>query len=192
MPRQLGKLSITSENDHLAFLKFLASQQWSSRTTTSSLQNTPSIWSSTWKHLNSLASLASDMFSILETNLDSVQLPHFYFDGFHGWFHSQRFLPLQKPCIMKLPLAGVLRNQVDSVISKAEGECSKKRFLVFDQSGDQTNLVLTSDIKKSFGSQKRPNIKEDLQRSKKDLASCQEMMGISEPYWQSDEKQEDT
>ncbi|CAA7021790.1 unnamed protein product [Microthlaspi erraticum] len=134
----------------------------------------------------------TDMFSTLGSNPDSVQLPHSYFDGSHGWFHSQQFLPLQKPCILKMPpLAGFLRNQVDSVISKAEGECSKKRFLVFDQSGDQTNLVLTSDILKSFGSLKQHNIKEDLQRSKQDLAIFQEMMGISEPYWHS-EKQEDT
>uniref|UniRef100_A0A1J3HH12 BHLH domain-containing protein n=1 Tax=Noccaea caerulescens TaxID=107243 RepID=A0A1J3HH12_NOCCA len=162
------------------------------------------LWFPPTQRLNSLASLAldpnlmsktwvgtTDMFSTLGSNQDSVQLLHSYFDGSHGWFHSQRFLPLQKPCIMKMPLAGFLRNQVDSVISKAEGECNQKRFLVFDQSGDQTNLVLTSDIKKSFGSLKQPNMKEDLQRSKKDLAICQEMMRISEPDWQS-EKQEDT
>ncbi|EOA14718.1 hypothetical protein CARUB_v10028005mg [Capsella rubella] len=128
----------------------------------------------------------TDMFSTRGSYHVSTQS---YFDGSCGWVNGsshlqQQFLPLQKPCMMKkMPL------KADGAISKAEGQCSQKRFLVFDQSGDRTTLLLTSDILKSFETLKPsacPDMKEELKRSNKDLFVCQGMQGNSEPDLKED------
>ncbi|KAG7537327.1 Myc-type basic helix-loop-helix (bHLH) domain [Arabidopsis suecica] len=126
-----------------------------------------------------------DMFSTCGSYPVSTQS---YFDGSYGWVHGQshlqqQFLPPLKKCMKQVPL------KVDGVISKADGQCSQKRFLVFDQSGDQTTLLVTSDIRKSFETLKQPvcpDMKEEIQRSNKDLFVCQGMHGNSEPNLKED------
>ncbi|XP_010442481.1 PREDICTED: transcription factor bHLH145 [Camelina sativa] len=111
-----------------------------------------------------------------------------YFNGSYGWVNwsshlQQQFLPPQNQCMKQVPL------NVDSVIPKAEGQCSQKRFLVFHQSGDQTTLLLTSDIRKSFEALKQPacpDMKEELKITNKDLFVCQGMQGNSEPDLKED------
>lgn len=142
--------------------------------------------------LNLISKTSGDITNMLYTLGSypvSTQLSLSHFDGSHVWVHGsshpqQQFLPPQKPCMMKqMPL------KVDGVISKAEGQCSQKSFLVFDQSGDKTTLLLASDIRKSFESLKQPacpDMKEELQRSNKDLFVCQGMQGNNESDLQED------
>lgn len=144
--------------------------------------------------LNLISKTSGDITNMLYTLGSypvSTQLSLSHFDGSHGWVHGssypqQQFLPPQKPCMMKqMPL------KVDGVISKAEGQCSQKRFLVFDQSGDKTTLLLASDIRKSFETLKQPacpDMKEELQRNNKDLFVCQGMQGHSEDLQEDTEE----
>ncbi|KAG7612468.1 hypothetical protein ISN44_As05g044810 [Arabidopsis suecica] len=133
----------------------------------------------------------TDMFSTRGSYQVSTQVSQSYFDGYCGWVHGsshlqQQFLPPQNQCMKQVPL------QVDGVISKAEEQCSQKRFLVFDQSGDQTTLLLASDIRKSFETLKQhacPDMKEELQRSNKDLFVCHGMQGNSEPDLKEDSEE---
>ncbi|CAE6231870.1 unnamed protein product [Arabidopsis arenosa] len=136
--------------------------------------------------LNLVSKTCGDMFSTCGSYPVSSQS---YFDGYYGWVHGpshlqQQFLPPLNKCMKHVPL------KVDGVISKADGgECSQKRFLVFDQSGDQTTLLVTSDIRKSFETLKQPvcpDMKEEIQRSNKDLFVCQGMHGNSEPDLKED------
>ncbi|XP_010441402.1 PREDICTED: transcription factor bHLH145-like [Camelina sativa] len=113
-----------------------------------------------------------------------------YFNESYGWVNGsshlqQQFLPPQNQCMVKqMPL------KVDGVIlRKVEGQCSQKRFLVFDQSGDKTTLLLTSDIRKSFETLKQPacpDMKEELKRSNNDFFVYQGMQGNSEPDLKED------
>lgn len=135
--------------------------------------------------LNLVSKTCGDMFSTRGSYQVSTQS---YFDGSYGWVHGpshlqQQFLPPLNKCMKHVPL------KVDGVISKADGQCSQKRFLVFDQSGDQTTLLVTSDIRKSFETLKQPvcpDMKEDIQRSNKGLFVCQGMHGNSEPDLKED------
>ncbi|XP_010530182.1 PREDICTED: transcription factor bHLH145 [Tarenaya hassleriana] len=56
----------------------------------------------------------------------------------------------KKPCLKQISSAVLFRNQVEAAMPKAGCECAPKRFLVFDQSGDQTTLIFSSDIGKPF------------------------------------------
>ncbi|XP_010482304.1 PREDICTED: transcription factor bHLH145-like [Camelina sativa] len=150
------------------------------------------------QRLSSLSSIALSQLGKQDLNLisntcgdttDMFSTRGSYFDGFYGWVNGsshlqQQFLPLQNQCMMKqMPL------KLDGVIPKAEGQCSQKRFLVFDQSGGQTTLLLTSDIRKSFEALKQPacpDMKEELKITNKDLFVCQGMQGNSEPDLKED------
>lgn len=136
--------------------------------------------------LNLVSKTCGDMFSTRGSYQVSTQS---YFDGSYGWVHGpshlqQQFLPPLNKCMKHVPL------KVDGFISKADGgQCSQKRFLVFDQSGDQTTLLVTSDIRKSFETLKQPvcpDMKEEIQRSNKGLFVCQGMHGNSEPDLKED------
>lgn len=61
-----------------------------------------------------------------------------------------RFAPPQKPCMKQISSAGLFRDQTEAVMPKAGDDCTPKRFLVFDQSGDQTTLIFSSGVGKPF------------------------------------------
>ncbi|KAL1200785.1 Transcription factor [Cardamine amara subsp. amara] len=143
------------------------------------------LWFAT-QRLSSLSSLALSHLGKQDSNLiskpcgktnkfstfGSYPVSQSHFDGSLGWIHGsfhsqQQFLLPQNPCTNQMPL-------------QVEGQCSQKRFLVFDQSGDQTT------IRKSIEALKQPDLKEEPQRSNKNLIVYQGVQGNSEPDLKED------
>ncbi|XVE55582.1 hypothetical protein DITRI_Ditri03aG0170600 [Diplodiscus trichospermus] len=68
-----------------------------------------------------------------------------------GWFYclphfQQVFAPPPNSFLKEQLLANTYETYSEDFIPKAGSGCSQKRFLVFDQSGDQTTLILSSAI----------------------------------------------
>ncbi|KAJ4701423.1 putative Transcription factor [Melia azedarach] len=67
----------------------------------------------------------------------------------HGWFYRlprQAFMPGSNSLLKEQLPAGPFENCRETIKPKAGSGCTQKRFLVFDQSGDQTTLILSSGI----------------------------------------------
>lgn len=67
----------------------------------------------------------------------------------HGWFYClprfrQGFAPGSNSSLKEQLPANPYENQAENIIPKMGSGCAQKRFLVFDQSGDQTTLILSS------------------------------------------------
>ncbi|XWS25350.1 hypothetical protein CRYUN_Cryun27aG0061600 [Craigia yunnanensis] len=67
----------------------------------------------------------------------------------HGWFYClprfrQVFAPVSNSSLKEQLPANPYENHTEDVIPKAGSGCAQKRFLVFDQSGDQTALIFSS------------------------------------------------
>ncbi|XWS21431.1 hypothetical protein CRYUN_Cryun30bG0054300 [Craigia yunnanensis] len=66
-----------------------------------------------------------------------------------GWFYClphfrQVFAPASNSSLKELHPANAYENHMENIIPKAGSGCAQKRFLVFDQSGDQTTLIFSS------------------------------------------------
>ncbi|XVF64868.1 hypothetical protein PTKIN_Ptkin09bG0201200 [Pterospermum kingtungense] len=66
-----------------------------------------------------------------------------------GWFYClsrfrQGFVPVSNSSLKEQPPANHHDNHMENVIPNTGSGCAQKRFLVFDQSGDQTTLILSS------------------------------------------------
>ncbi|XVE60571.1 hypothetical protein DITRI_Ditri05aG0139300 [Diplodiscus trichospermus] len=66
-----------------------------------------------------------------------------------GWFYClprfrQVFAPVSNYAFKEQLLANPCENHTEKIIPKAVSGCAQKRFLVFDQSGDQTTLICSS------------------------------------------------
>uniref|UniRef100_A0A5B6ZLN1 Putative fructose-bisphosphate aldolase cytoplasmic isozyme n=1 Tax=Davidia involucrata TaxID=16924 RepID=A0A5B6ZLN1_DAVIN len=69
----------------------------------------------------------------------------------HGWFYClpsfrQAFTPVQNSTFKEKIPAGPYENRGEAVTPNTGSGCAQKRFLVFDQSGDQTTLIFSSGI----------------------------------------------
>lgn len=69
----------------------------------------------------------------------------------HGWFYClprfrQAFTPALNSGLMEKFSTTLCENDKKASTPKVESGCSQKRFLIFDQSGDQTTLIFSSGI----------------------------------------------
>ncbi|KDP41456.1 hypothetical protein JCGZ_15863 [Jatropha curcas] len=69
----------------------------------------------------------------------------------HGWFYrvprfQQAFAPTLHSGLKEKLSTAPCDNHTEAIMPKVESGCAQKRFLVFDQSGDQTTLVFSSGI----------------------------------------------
>ncbi|XVE95215.1 hypothetical protein REPUB_Repub02eG0076800 [Reevesia pubescens] len=69
----------------------------------------------------------------------------------HGWFYClprfrQVFAPASNSFLKEQLSAKPCKNHSENIIPKAGSGCAQKRFLVFDQSGDQTTLIFSSAV----------------------------------------------
>ncbi|KAK9269972.1 hypothetical protein L1049_025545 [Liquidambar formosana] len=69
----------------------------------------------------------------------------------HGWFYClprfrQAFAPASNPIFKEKLPASAYENCRDAIKPNAGSTCAQKRFLVFDQSGDQTTLIFSPGI----------------------------------------------
>lgn len=69
----------------------------------------------------------------------------------HGWFYClprfrQAFMPASSSILKEQLPAGPFENHGETTKTKAGSGCAQKRFLVFDQSGDQTTFMFSSGI----------------------------------------------
>lgn len=69
----------------------------------------------------------------------------------HSWFYClpcfpQAFTPALNSGLKEKLVTAPCDNHKETITSKVEPGCNQKRFLVFDQSGDQTTLIFSSGI----------------------------------------------
>ncbi|XP_022768417.1 transcription factor bHLH145-like [Durio zibethinus] len=84
----------------------------------------------------------------------STELPHLEVGHViepRGWFYClprypQVFVPASNSPLKEQLPSSPYENHMENIIPKAGSGCARKRFLVFDQSGDQTTLILSSAL----------------------------------------------